>query len=254
MSYKVLSVGGSIIIPKTGCDVGFLKKFRRLILDRVKKGDKFVLVVGGGGTCRAYQDALTQVIKLPNRQLHWLGIYTTWFNAEFVRLLFSGKNVYESVIKNPSKKIITDKSIIIAGGWKPGFSTDTDAVLLAKQFGAKEVINLSNIDYVYDRDPNKPRTFQRGTKSHWKVRGKFANAKKIEKINWKDFRKNIVGYKWLPGKNSPFDPIASGLAEKWGLKVVVMNGENLAEVRKALEGREFKGTIVSPSVISTETK
>ncbi|OGH71242.1 MAG: hypothetical protein A2921_01835 [Candidatus Magasanikbacteria bacterium RIFCSPLOWO2_01_FULL_43_20b] len=227
MSYKILSVGGSIIIPKTGFDVGFLKKFRQLIFSQVKKGDKFVLVVGGGATCRAYQNALTQVIKLPNRQLHWLGIYTTWFNAEFVKLLFSGQYVYESVIKNPSKKIVTNKSIIIAGGWKPGFSTDTDSILLAKQFGAKEVINLSNIDYVYDKDPNK-----------------FANAKKIEKISWKDFRKNIVGYKWLPGKNSPFDPIASGLAEKFGLRVAIMNGNNLTEVKKALEGRGFKGTVI----------
>ncbi|MBI4427198.1 MAG: UMP kinase [Candidatus Magasanikbacteria bacterium] len=225
--YKILSVGGSIIIPKTGFDVKFLKKFRQLILSRVRKGDKFVLVIGGGATCRAYQNALTQAIKLPNRQLHWLGIYTTWFNAEFVRLLFSGKYVYESVIKNPTDKIVTNKSIIIAGGWKPGFSTDTDSVLLAKQFCAKEVLNLSNIDYVYDKDPNK-----------------FSNTKKIEKINWKDFRKNIVGYKWLPGKNSPFDPIASGLADKLGLKVMIMNGNNLAEVRKALEGRRFKGTVI----------
>ncbi|MBI4993235.1 MAG: hypothetical protein HZC26_03850 [Candidatus Magasanikbacteria bacterium] len=139
--YKIISVGGSIIIPKTGFDVGFLKKFRQLILLRVRKGDKFVLVVGGGATCRAYQNALTQVIKLPNRQLHWLGIFTTWFNAEFVRLLFPGKYVYESVIKNPSQKIVTDKSIIIAGGWKPGFSTDTDSVLLAKQFGAQKSQN-----------------------------------------------------------------------------------------------------------------
>ena len=107
--------------------------------------------------------------------------------------------------------------------------------MLAKTYGAKEVINLSNIDYVYDKDPNK-----------------FKNAKKIERINWKDFRKNIVGYKWVPGENVPFDPIASRLAEKSSLKVVIMNGKNLTEVKKALEGGEFKGTIVSPVVIPTE--
>lgn len=227
-AYKILSVGGSIIIPKTGFDVGFLKKFRALILSRVKKGDKFVLVVGGGATCRVYQNALTEVVRLPNRELHWLGVYSTWFNAEFVKLLFAGKYVYKDVIKNPTDKLIINKPIIIAAGWKPGFSTDTDSILLAKQFGAKEVINLSNIDYVFDKDPNK-----------------FANAKKIEKINWKDFRKNIVGYKWLPGKNSPFDPIASGLAKKLGLKVIIMNGRNLTEVKNALEGKKFKGTLIA---------
>lgn len=225
-AYRIISVGGSIIIPKTGFDVNFLRKFRKLILSRVKKGDKFVLVVGGGATCRQYQNALTQVVKLPNKLLHQLGVYSTWFNAEFVKLLF-GSHVYKDVVKSPTSKLITNKPIIISGGWKPGFSTDTGAVLLAKKFGAKEVMNLFDVDYVYDKDPRK-----------------FSDAKKIEKISWRDFRKNIVGYKWLPGKNSPFDPIASGLAQKLGLRVSIVRGTNLSEVQKALEGRRFKGTVV----------
>ncbi|KKQ28248.1 MAG: hypothetical protein US42_C0001G0099 [Candidatus Magasanikbacteria bacterium GW2011_GWC2_37_14] len=225
-NYKIISVGGSIIIPKTGFDIKFLKKFRQLILGRVKKGEKFVLVIGGGATCRVYQEALTSVVKLPNTDLHWLGIYTTWYNAEFVRLMF-GNWAHDKVIKDPTQKIKTKKPIVIAGGWEPGFSTDTDSVILAKQFGAKELLNLSNIDYVYDKDPRK-----------------FKDAKKIEKIGWQEFRKKIVGYKWLPGKNSPFDPIASDLAQELGLKVSVLNGNNLKEVEKALNCKPFKGTII----------
>lgn len=226
MSYKILSVGGSLIIPKTGFDVGFLKKFRKLILNRVKKGDKFVLVVGGGATCRAYQHAAKTVRKMTTEEVDWLGIYSTWFNAEFVRLLF-GSFAFDRTVNSPNKKIITNKSIIISQGHKPGCSSDKVAVMLAKTYGAKEVINLFDVDYVYDKDPRK-----------------FFDAKKIEKISWKNFRKNIVGYKWLPGKNSPFDPIASGLAEKLGLKVSILRGTNLPEVKKALEGGEFKGTII----------
>ena len=137
------------------------------------------------------------------------------------------KYSYERIIVNPTEKIKTNKPIIIAGAWKPGSSTDRSAVLFAKTFGAKEVINLSNIDYVFDKDPNK-----------------FSDAKKIEKISWKDFRKNIVGYKWVPGTNVPFDPTASGLAEKNKLTVKIVNGKNLVDVRKVLEGRKFKGTII----------
>src|SRR3989339_587180 len=131
MSYKVLSVGGSIIIPKTGFDTEFLKKFRALILSRVKKGDKFVLVVGGGATCRQYQKAAVDVAKLSSTDLDWLGIKTTWFNAEFVRLLF-GNYAHKFIVTNPTERLTTEKSIIVAGGWKPGCSTDKDAVLLAK--------------------------------------------------------------------------------------------------------------------------
>ena len=133
---KILSVGGSIIIPKTGFNVPFLKKFRKLILDEVKKGEKFILVIGGGGTCRQYQDAARKAVPLSSTDLDWIGIHTTVFNANFVRFLFKD-HAYKEVIQNPTKKVKTNKSIIIAAGWKPGCSTDKDAVLLAKTYGAK---------------------------------------------------------------------------------------------------------------------
>ena len=224
--YKIISVGGSIIIPQTGFDIIFLKKFRELILSEVKKGQKFVLVVGGGATCRNYQEALNKVVKTTNEDLDWLGIATTWFNAEFVRLLF-GSQAFGEVIKNPTQKVKTNKSIIIAGGWKPGWSTDKDAVLMAENLKAQELINLSNIDFVYNKDPKK-----------------YPNAQKIEKINWFDFRKNIVGFEWTPGKNVPFDPIAATLADKLKLKVSILKGTDLVEVKKVLTGKKFKGTII----------
>ncbi|MFA7314486.1 MAG: UMP kinase [Candidatus Magasanikbacteria bacterium] len=223
---KIISVGGSIIIPKTGFDIGFLKKFRQMILTEVKNGQKFVLIIGGGSTTRVYQKALGEIVKLKNEDLDWMGISGTILNANFVRLMF-GELAYKEVVTNPTKKVKTDKAIIVAAGYKPGCSTDYDAVLLAKAYGAKEIINLSNIPYVYDKDPSK-----------------FADAKKIENIDWKTFRKEIVGFTWIPGKNVPFDPIASKGAEKLKLKVNILQGTNLIEVKKVFGGKKFKGTVV----------
>ncbi|MFH1286764.1 MAG: UMP kinase [Candidatus Magasanikbacteria bacterium] len=225
-TYKIVSVGGSIIIPKTGFDISFLKKFRGLILKEASKGNKFILVIGGGSTCRQYQDAARRTVKLSKDDLDWIGIHTTVYNAQFVKTLF-GYNAYKDVISDPTKKVKTNKPIIIASGWKPGCSTDKDAVLLAKTYGAKEVVNLSNIKYAYDKDPNK-----------------FQDAKRIEQIDWKLFRK-IVGNKWDPGLSAPFDPIASREAEKLGLTVSILDGKNLKEVASVLVGRKFKGTIIS---------
>jgi uridylate kinase len=225
MSYKIISVGGSIIIPKSGFDVEFLKRFKNLIIEQVKKGDKFILVVGGGATCREYQKALSEAHKVSKIDLDWLGIYTTWYNADFVRLLF-GKLAYEEVVKNPTKKIKTSKPIIIAGGWKPGCSTDYDAVLLAKNFGVKEVINASNVDYVYTADP--------------KIN---ANAKPLKTTTWQEFRK-IVGNKWTPGANLPFDPKAAKEAEKLKLKVIFVKGTELRELAKAIKEENLNGTVI----------
>ncbi|MEK7623898.1 MAG: UMP kinase [Patescibacteria group bacterium] len=227
--YKILSVGGSIIIPKTGFDIEFLKNFRTLILDQVKQGHRFVLTIGGGATCRQYQQAVSQVVPMTNEDLDWLGIYSTHFNAQFVRFLFKDAAHHE-VITNPTKKIRTKKPVIIAAGWKPGASTDIDAVLLAKNFKAKEVFNLSNIDQVYTADPVV-----------------FADAKPIESIDWKTFRRDIVGDAWEPGKNVPFDPIASKLAEKLKLTVSILKGTDLDRLEKALNGEKFLGTLVVPS-------
>lgn len=225
MNYKVLSIGGSIIIPPTGFDIEFLKKFRNLILSEIKKGQKFVLVVGGGDTCRRYQKALIGVRKINNEELDWMGIYTTHCNAEFVRLMF-GDYAYGEVLKQPTKKVKTAKPIIIAGGWKPGWSTDYDAVQLGKMYGAKEVVNLSNVDYVYDKDPRQ-----------------HSDAKKLSQISWVDFKK-IVGDKWLPGANWPFDPIASKIAASAKITVKFVKGTDLNTVKKVLSGKKFNGTVI----------
>lgn len=225
-NWKVLSVGGSIIIPKTEFNIPFLKKFKKMITKRIEQGERFIMVIGGGATCRTYQQAAKSVTELSDEDLDWIGIHTTIYNAQFVRFLF--KDIaYEKVVTNPTKKVLTDKPLIIAAGWKPGCSTDKDAVLLAKTYKAKEVYNLSNIDYVFDKDPNK-----------------FDDAKKIKNITWPKFQE-IVGTTWDPGLSAPFDPIASLLADKLQLKVSILKGTDLPTVSKALSGENFTGTVIS---------
>lgn len=221
----VISVGGSLIVPKTGIDWQYLKKLRRLILAKTRAGHKFILVAGGGTTCRHYQQAAAKVVKLQPVDIDWLGIHASRLNAHLLRTIFFDA-AHPAVIKDPTRPIKTAAKIIIAGGWKPGWSTDYDAVMLAKTYGAKEVVNLSNIDYVYDRDPKK-----------------FSGAKKITDISWPEFRR-IVGSKWTPGLSKPFDPIASKLAAELSLKVVIMNGKKLNNLAKRLAGKKFQGTII----------
>jgi uridylate kinase len=44
--------------------------------------------------------------------------------------------------------------------------------------------------------------------------------------------------------NKPFDPIASKLAEKSKIKVVIMNGKNIENFTACLEGKDFVGTVI----------
>ncbi len=223
--YTIIGLGGSVVIPSTGFNINFLKEFKKLLVSKIKQGEKFVIVVGGGSTCRTYQKAATEIIKLTDKELDWLGIHVTYLNAEFVRVLF-GEHSYKEIIKDPSKKIKTNKPVLVASGWKPGWSTDYDVVKLAEVYGASEAINLSNIDYVYDKDPNK-----------------FKDAKKLEKLTWSEMEK-LVGSKWSPGANVPFDPMATKLGKKLGLKVSFVDGRDIKKIKKALDGKQIEGTVV----------
>lgn len=221
-----MSLGGSLIAPDK-IDINFLKKFKKVILNYTKKGNRVVLICGGGNTCREYDKAAKAIYPaIKNIDLDWLGIAVTKVNAELVRGVFSNL-AYEKVLENPTKKINTSRKIIVGCGWKPGCSSDKDAVLVAKTFKAKTVINLSNITYVYDKDPRK-----------------FKDAKPQKEMSWKDFRK-LVGDIWIPGAHVPFDPVASRLAHQWHLELIVMKGSNLANLKKFLAGKKFIGTVIS---------
>ena len=221
----IVSVGGSCIVPD-GIDTDFLVRFKKLILEKVQRGMTFTIIAGGGKTARQYQSAANIVTPLSRQDLDWIGIHSTRLNAQLLRNIFVGY-AHPQVIKNPTIDIEAEEPIIIAAGWQPGCSTDYDAVLIAKNLGATRLVNLSNIDYVYDADPRKN-----------------PDAKRIEKTSWAEFRK-LIPAEWDPGLSSPFDPIAAKEAETIGLEVAVINGAKLEEFGNYLDGEPFVGTVIS---------
>lgn len=224
---KVLSVGGSIVVPHEP-DTDFLKHFTGLIKNWLAKDPerKLILVVGGGGPARIYQKAYTEIsgsLTSDSNQADWIGIMATRLNAQLLKAIFSDM-CPQDVVYDPTQVSEFSGRILIAAGWKPGFSTDNDAVLLAERFSAKTVINLSNIEKVYTDDPKKN-----------------PDAKPLDNISWTDFRK-MVGDDWTPGKNTPFDPIASKRAENAGINVICAGGKNIDNIRSILNDESFIGT------------
>ena len=221
----VVSVGGSLVVPDE-IDVGFLSRFKNLILTKVQEGMTFSIIVGGGRTARHYQDAANAITPLSRQDLDWIGIHATRLNAQLLRNIFVGY-AHPHIVKNPTVDLPAEEPIIIAAGWEPGCSTDYDAVLMAKNQGARKLVNLSNIDYVYSADPKKD-----------------FEAKPVERISWADFRM-IIPKEWDPGLSSPFDPVAAKESEALDLEVAIINGAKLDEFEKYLDGKPFIGTVIS---------
>ena len=91
---------------------------------------------------------------------------------------------------------------------------------------AKVIVNLSNIEKVYTDDPRKN-----------------PDAKPLDSISWADFRK-MVGDEWTPGKNCPFDPIASKKASENKMKVICASGKNIPNIKAILNDQEYIGTTI----------
>ncbi len=223
----VISLGGSIVAPDAP-DTPFIKEFTSRIHRLLEKDParSFIFVVGGGGPARAWQAAYRGVCgETVDSEADWIGIMATRLNARLVKAVM-GDFCKNEVVIDPSDVASFDGRVLVAAGWKPGFSTDFDAVVLAERFGANMVINLSNIAKVYTDDPKKN-----------------PEAKPIDRISWEGFRA-MVGDEWVPGKNVPFDPVASRKAAELKLTVICAAGRDLDNLENILEGRDFEGTAI----------
>jgi hypothetical protein len=101
------------------------------------------------------------------------------------------------------------------------------ATLVCDDYGVTKIVNMSNIDMVYEKDPKK-----------------FPDAKPIKEASWSEFRE-LVGDKWIPGMNAPFDPIAAKNSQELELTTVIVNGKNLDNLQNYMDGKEFVGTVIT---------
>lgn len=231
----VLSLGGSIVAPDSP-DAPFLAAFVAFVNRYLHEDEsrRLILVVGGGGPARSWQKAYREALTAPQTAAplssdaqDWIGIAATRLNAQLVAGVL-GAWCLDPVVTDPTAPFTFTGRVLVAAGWKPGFSTDFDAVVLAERFGARSVLNLSNIAKVYTADPRTD-----------------PSATPIDQIDWASFRA-IVGDEWSPGKNVPFDPVATRKAAELGLLVICAAGKDLANLEAILSGKPFTGTSIGP--------
>ena len=219
-----------MIVPSEGVSGVFLMKLNTFIRKALTKNPnlQFFLVVGGGTTARDYRDAGREVVghELTLEDLDWLGVHATRLNAHLIRTIFQDlANPYIIEQYEIIRKV--EEPVVVAAGWKPGWSTDYCATLICEDYKVKTILNLSNVPQVYDKDPNK-----------------FKDAKPKSKMSWTNFRK-LVGNRWIPGMHAPFDPVAATRAQELGLEVVCLSGDDFTNIEKYFAGKKFLGTVIS---------
>ena len=226
MSIQILNVGGSIISPG-GLSAIFIEELLATLKTwlKLEKDRQLIIVIGGGDIARNYQNTYKKLADMPsNDATDWIGIAATRLNSELMYQLV-GEWCKEPIVTNPDKAPgnITGR-FLLATGWKPGFSTDYIAVLLAQKYKLDQIIKLSNIEKVYTADPKKD-----------------SCAKPLDYLSWDRYAK-MSNDIWIPGNNVPFDPVATKHAAQAGIRAIISSGKNLRNLLNILDGLPFIGT------------
>jgi len=226
-NFITIALGGSIVVSKK-IQIDYLKRFYKFIIQQISEGRKCIIIVGGGLTARKYQDAASIIVELTNEDKDWLGIHSTRLNAHLLRTIFR-KVAYPKILTNYNKPIskrdLDRYALFIASGSHPGWSTDYVAFRLAHRFKTKEVIVATKISY--DKDISKHK-----------------DARPLTELTWAQYKKLLPSKKWIPGMNSPVDPVAAEFAAKNKMKCIVLRGTNIKNLKSCFENKKFEGTII----------
>lgn len=218
------SLSGSI---GHGLDFEYIKK----ICMEIKKVHDMEIRIGivcGGGNFLRGRDAH----EMDRETADYVGMMATIMNSLVLKDMFNQigcevynqSGLYVSIIDKVDsvkarEELDKGKIIVFGGGTgKPFFSTDTGASLRAIDIGADMIIKLTNVDGVYDKDPNK-----------------YEDAKMYNKISYQEV---------LDKKLSVMDMEAIEMCMKNKIKIVVMNINAKDGIKRVLQNEDI-GTIVS---------
>jgi len=222
----VLSVGGSLLVNENlKPDTAFIAKLSELI-ERVKNNGKSIVLVAGGGRLARTYIAAAKSLGANNYVLDELGIMASRLNA---KLLIQGiKDAFPEVLTEIKKaaEVLALNKIPVFGGLYPGITTDTVAALIAESLNAK-FFNLSNVDGIYSSDPiENPK------------------AKFYEELSFDRLITLMSLAKSKPGQNLIIDLPACLILKRSSIESFFVNGNNLENLENAINGLQFKGTIV----------
>ena len=218
----IVSLGGSVLLAEN-VDTTYLEKLTALFSGLTKELRIFI-VVGGGRIARSYI-ARGRSLGFSEEQLDLLGIVVTRVNARFLSMMLPTTN--QVIPQSTGDAVMCDDSIVVMGGTTPGHSTDMVGAELAEKVGACRFVIATNVDGVFDKDPNK-----------------FSDAKQLMVLHIDELLTSH-GSTWdTAGKNSVIDGPALRLIKQERLQTYVVNGLRLDELEKAITGRSFDGTII----------
>ncbi|MFH0836410.1 MAG: UMP kinase [Candidatus Micrarchaeota archaeon] len=154
MQKTIVSLGGSTLYSEGKLDKRFIKTACTAFKEYASKGNQLVVVVGGGSLSGKKADE-ARANGLSDYYADKAAIEATRENADLVlaELGSAGAGVVTNI--DEALPLLKAGKIVVSGGMHPGLTTDSVSVLFAEAICADRLVNVSNVDGIYDSDPKK---------------------------------------------------------------------------------------------------
>jgi uridylate kinase len=212
-----ISLGGSLLTRDMSPEN--YRRYARVLKELKDEGHQLVVVCGGGRLARKFI-SIAQGLGAEDRLQDRLGILATHANA-LLLIAALGPDAHPHVHRRRSeiKRNLGDR-ILVGGGHLPSSSTDYRAVLFAEAMGADLVVNATDVDGVYDKNPEK-----------------HPDAVKLDRITFSRLQEIIMeSTEQSPGEYGLFDLKAVKLARRLKIPMVFIDGTDPEEIMRAVEG------------------
>ncbi|KZX17412.1 UMP kinase [Methanobrevibacter filiformis] len=220
----VIALGGSILIKQYSHE-----KFQEYgeILKELHKDHEIFIVVGGGKPAREYIK-IARDLNSGEAQCDDIGIEITRLNAKLLTLAL-GNIAYPAIPTNfhEAHSYSAYGKIVIMGGTEPAHSTDAVGAILAEYVKADLLINLTSVDGMYNKDPNK-----------------YEDAELIEEITAEEMIEFIKDKEVNAGTYEFFDMTAIQMIKRGKLETIIASGENPQNLIKAVNKEKIGTKII----------
>ena len=204
-------------------------------LTRMRRVCQPVIIAGGGTTARRYiSDA--RFFGADESTLDELGIEISRLNAKLlIYALGRHAHPHPPTTLQETRHAVDSGLVVVAGGLHPGQSTNGTAALIAEKVGAEMFINATDVDGVYDMDPNK-----------------FKQAKMFKRIDLKNLKGMLVHEDSVAGGYDLMDIVALKIIERSRLKARITRAD-IKTIEKVIRGSAMGTEIILPAAKKKES-
>ena len=198
-------------------DSKILKDYAAFLV-KISKIHQPIVIAGGGKIARHY---ITHARSsgADESTLDELGIEVSRLNAKLLIYALQDKAYPHPPTNLKEVAHAADSGlIVITGGLHPGQSTNATAALIAEKVRASFFLNATDVDGIYDSDPNKNK-----------------NAKKFRRIELKKLRKMLVHQESIAGGYDLMDIVALKVIERSKIKTRILKAD-IKTLEKAIKG------------------